>query len=372
MAEQGSGEKTEQPTPKRKRELRRKGVVARTPELTVWGGLLVALTVMPAVLGGTIGAYHEMLSRMLDIMRNPEEKGALAFIGWALSQSVIVVVPLFVVLIIFTVVASVAQTRGMVSFALLAPKAERISIPKGLKKLFSVQSLWQVGKSVAKLALLIFIAWGPVRNSVVRFIASGPMSPGELASTLAAQTLALVQLVSLGGLGLAAIDYLFMRRKVRRQSLMSKQEVRQEHSDQEGNPEIRGRRRSLQRRLAFEVRQLHAARSATVVVVNPTHYAVAFRYDPAWGPPKVVARGVDRLALQIRESAINAGVPVVEDPQLARFLHASTRLNAAIGEELFGVLAVLLHFIDEADTKGQLIRPSQSLLGRAGLSISST
>lgn len=372
MPDQPGGEPTEQPTEKRKRELRRKGVIARTPELTVWGGLLVAGAAGAVTLSRLVATSHDLLARMYTIMEHPDEAAALRFVGYALSQVVLCAAPLFVTLSVFLIVANLAQTRGSMSAALLAPKLERISLTKGFKRLFGVQSLWGVVKSAAKIAVLALVAWGPVRGAVTGFLRQGPMDPAQLARVLGAQTLALVQLVGLAGLGLAAVDYLVTRRRVRRQSLMTKQEVKQELTDQEGNPEIRGRRRALQRRMAFEVRQLQALRTADVVVVNPTHYAVAFRYDPQWGPPKVVARGVDRFALQIRGTATELGVPVVEDPALARFLHASTRVNGAIGEDLFGVVAVLLHFVASVDRRGarahEVIKPHGTLLGRAGIS----
>ena len=367
---QESGEKTEQPTEKRRKDLRRKGVLARTPELTSWGGLLVLVAVAPTTMAAVVATYRDLIATMCAFMEDPRGTEVTAVVGKCLLTVVTTLAPLFATVVVFSLVANVAQTRGVTSFALLAPKWERVSPGKGLKRIFSVESLWGVAKSFAKVALLTAVAWGPVRDAAMQFVQEGPMSPQKLASVLGTKALAIVQVVALAGLAIAAVDFWFVRRKVRKQSLMSKEEIKQEFKETEGNPEVRARRKQLARRLAFEARQLSAVREATVVVVNPTHYAVAFTYDPQWGPPKVVARGVEGFALRIRREALDAGVPVVADPELARFLHASCKLHAAIGDGLFPVVALLLHFVDTVDRRrapdGPLVPPTPLMRTSAG------
>lgn len=369
MAED-SGEKTEEPTDKRKKDLRKKGMIARTPELTVWGGLLIAAMLGPWLVQSINTTYRNLLKNAAEIARNPDEQNAVHTIGEALKTIITTPAVFFAGMAVFAIVANVAQTRGQTTFSLLKPKAERISPFKGLKRIFSKQGAWAALKSLLKIIVLVAAAWGPVSNAVTNFLAHGPVAVTSYGSVLGRELTNVIRNVALAGLLLAAADFVVAKRRLRKQSLMTRYEVKREYEEAEGNPEVRSRRRSMQRRMAAEARQLNEVRTASVVVVNPTHYAVALTYDPQWGPPKIVARGIDGLALRIRETAENFKVPVVEDPPLARFLHASCKLNAAVSEDLFQVVAVLLHFVSEkrvSAAAGQALKPRRELLDIAGV-----
>jgi flagellar biosynthetic protein FlhB len=227
----------------------------------------------------------------------------------------------------------------------LTPKLERLSPAKGLKRVFSAQGAVETGKALAKFLVLGGIAWLAVRQMAPALLALGsePM-PGAIlhAGGLAAKAFFLT---ALGLLLIAAADVPFQLWNHARQLRMTRQDIKDEMKEIEGRPEVRGRIRQRQQELSRR-RMMQDIPGASVVVTNPTHYAVALRYDVGGdGAPRLVAKGADLVAQQIRALAREHGVPILEQPPLARALFYTTRLGAEVPRELYTVVAQVLAWV---------------------------
>jgi flagellar biosynthetic protein FlhB len=250
---------------------------------------------------------------------------------------------------------NLAQTRGLVTFKPLKPSFSKVNPVNGLKRLFSPRSLWEAAKQTLRVILLTLVAWKTVIGFVPVATAAGPLSSMAIASMVATRALSLTRQVAAIGLGLAVMDYVVQYRKTARQMRMTKQEVREDSKATEGNPLVRGAIRRRQRQMARN-RMLAAVARADAVVLNPTHFAVAVSYVRGQGAPKVVAKGVDFLALRIREEATLHRVPLVEDPPLARALYVACEVEQEIPTALYEAVARLLTFIYSLKASGRAMR----------------
>jgi flagellar biosynthetic protein FlhB len=250
---------------------------------------------------------------------------------------------------------NLAQTRGLVTFKPLKPSFSKVNPVKGLKRIFSPRSLWEAAKQTLRVALLTLVAWKTVIGFVPVATAAGPLSSMAIASMVATRALTLTRQVAAIGLGLAVMDYVVQYRKTARQMRMTKQEVKEDSKASEGNPLVRGAIRRRQRQMARN-RMLAAVARADAVVLNPTHFAVAVSYVRGQGAPKVVAKGVDFLALRIREEATVHRVPLVEDPPLARALYVACEVEQEIPTALYEAVARLLTFIYSLKASGRATR----------------
>jgi len=347
VAEAQGQERTERATPKRLREAREKGQVPRSRELATVSILLVA--------AGTFFLFGDRMGNILaEVMREglALEPGrlrdphaivqAMAADTWAALQ---LLAPLLVLLGLAAVLAPLALGGWVFSAQALLPKWEKISPAKGLKRLFSLRGLVELGKALAKVAVvggvavLLLHRWsgdvgGLAREALEPQLAHVFHRLREAFLILGASTLIV-----------AVVDVPYQLWQHARQLRMTRQEVKDELKDTEGRPEVRSRLRSMQREMA-QRRMMDAVPTADVVVTNPTHYAVALSYDPLRAnAPRVVAKGVDHMALQIREVARRHEVPIVEAPPLARALYASTRLEEEIPAALYVSVAHLLAYL---------------------------
>lgn len=337
--------KTEKPTPKRRREARRDGKVARSPELASWVSLLAAGMLLPPMVRGAGTRLMQLDAQAMQIASHPDTAGALRILGSGLTDLLYIVLPTALGFAALSAGVTVGQVGLQFSSRALVPKLSRLSPRQGLKRLVSVQGLWEGAKAAMKLALVAIVAWRSFVHLMSVLVSAGSADLGPTVSTVAGAIMGLIRSVALAGLGLAAADYLLQRRRIMSGLLMTKQEVKDEARQAEGDPMLRGRIRSAQRRLS-RMRMMSEVTRADVVAVNPTHYAVAIRYDRGGsGAPKVVAKGTDHVALRIRELAAGAGVPVVEDPPLARALHGACEIDGEIPYHLYLAVARLLAFV---------------------------
>ena len=337
--------KTEKPTPKRRREARKQGKVARSPELASWVSLLAAGLLLPPMVRGAGTRITQLVAQSMQIASHPDTAGALRILGAGLTDLLYIVVPTALGFAALSTAVTVGQVGLRFSSQSLKPQLSRLNPLQGFKRVVSVHSLWEGGKAALKLALVGLIAWRSFVHLMNVLVSAGSADLGPTVSTVAAAILSLMRSVALAGLVLAVADYLLQRRQVMSGLLMTKQEVKDEARQAEGDPMLRGRIRSAQRRLS-RMRMMSEVTRADVVAVNPTHYAVAIRYDRSGsGAPKVVAKGTDHVALRIREIAAEAGVPVVEDPPLARALHGACEIEGEIPYHLYLAVARLLAFV---------------------------
>ena len=337
--------KTEKPTPKRRREARREGKVARTPELATWASLVAAGTLLPPMVKGAGTRIMQLEAQAMQIASHPDPAGALRILGTGLTDFAYIVLPTALGFMVLNTAVTVGQVGLKFSPKALTPKLSRLNPRQGLKRLVSVQGLWEGAKAALKLALVGLIAWRSFVSLLNVLVSASTADLAQTVSTSAGAVLRLMRSVALAGLGLAAADYLLQRRRMMTGLLMTKQQVKDEMRQAEGDPMLRGRIRQTQRRLS-RMRMMSEVTRADVVAVNPTHYAVAIRYERGGsGAPRVVAKGTDHVALRIREVAAGAGVPVVEDPPLARALHGACEIDGEIPYNLYLAVARLLAFV---------------------------
>jgi flagellar biosynthetic protein FlhB len=227
----------------------------------------------------------------------------------------------------------------------LRPQWERISPAQGLRRIFSTRSLVELVKSMAKIGIVVALIFWALADAPARLL---PLSSVEVSASYQEIFRFLLRMAGAAALALALIallDFLFQRYDHEKQLMMTRQEVREEHKETEGDPIVKSYLRSMQREWSRR-RMMEGVRKADVVVTNPVHVAVALHYDPArMSAPKVVAKGARLLAKRIREIALEAGVPVVENPPLARALHESCRIGAQVPLPLYRAVADLLAFV---------------------------
>jgi flagellar biosynthetic protein FlhB len=339
-----SSDKTEQPTAKRKREARRDGNIARSPEVVAWAQMLAAGALLPVCfeLGST--SLRRVMVQVGVLVSRPDPDGAVRLLGTGLTGGLLAIAPLALVMVAIGLVGNFAQTGFAFSGKALRPKFDRISPAKGLKRLLSPHSAWEAAKAAVKLVVLTAVAWPGVAHLGAALAAGGRVPSGEVLSTAAAATMSLIRSTALAGLALAAVDYGFQRRRVRKGVMMTRQEVREEYRQSEGDPMTRSRIRQRQVEMSRN-RMMAAVAVSSVVVVNPTHIAVALEYRPELGAPRVVAKGQGFIAARIREEAEKHNVPIVRDVPLARTLHSACKLGQAIPADLYEAVARLLAFV---------------------------
>jgi flagellar biosynthetic protein FlhB len=341
-------DKTEKATPKRRDKARGDGAVARSNEVNQSVVLLATLIALsfeaPRILGRAEGIMHDGLARAgrPGLVENGAGLGGL--LSWGISGFVGACLPVVVAAAAAGILASVAQVGLKFSGKAIKPSLKKINPGAGLKQLASKQKLTELGKSLAKLAIVGGVAvptlWGKLGS--LGLMVGEP--PGAFLVDVAHLVFSIAIRVVAALLVVAAADFVYQKRSFEKNLRMTKHEVKEEGKEGNLPPEVRGKIRQKQME-AHRRRMLADVPTADVVVVNPTHYAVALRYDGSAAAPEVVAKGLDHLALKIREIAEEAGVPIIEQPPLARALYREVDLGHQIPEEFFGAVAEILAFV---------------------------
>lgn len=306
--------------------------------------MLVLSFVMPAMVGRIGDSVSRSVHAVRTLPKNPEPADAVSRLSDALQDAFLATLPLLLVVAATALVTNIAQVGLVLTGRPLKPKLNRISPKAGLKRMFSAQSLWDTGKSMMRIGLLALIVIPAFSRVAGKVIEEGNLDLSKTLPALSAQVLSLVRMFAALALVLAAVDYVLARRRTNRQVRMTKAEVKQEYRNTEGDPHIKAKLKSL-RRMFSQNRMIADAANADVLIVNPTHFAVAIKYDRAVGVPVVVARGRDNVAMRIRESAQEASVPIVEEKPLARALYWATEVGETIPREMFEAVARVLAFV---------------------------
>ncbi len=335
--------KTEKPTPRKLREAREKGQVAKSPDIATWAGLLLTTVLLQSTVKRADGALRELLAKMGLMIANPTQEGASKYFGEAMLQALALSAPIVLGMMLVNIVATLAQVGLKPSAKRLKPDFSRLNPGKGIKRMFSASSLWELVKSLLKVTVLAFVAW-PVASGLAQQLTTGGGSVFPIASATAKAALLVMRNVAAAGLIIAAADFAVQKRRVTKQLMMSRHEVQEEMKQHEGNPQMKGAIRSRQQAMSRN-RMIKMVGTADVVIVNPTHYAVALKYDPTRGAPEVVAKGVDHLAAKIRLEATRAGVPIVREPTLARAVYGACDIGQLIPVMLYEAVAQLLAFV---------------------------
>ncbi len=338
-------ERTEKPTPKRKKEARKKGQVAKSPDVSGWLVVLAASMVVPVVIHSAETRMVGLWGLVGTVVADPTTAGAMGVMRTGFSDMFATVLPTVVVFAAVGVFANVAQVGFAFSTQAAKPKFSRVNPFEGFKRLFSTQSLWELAKQAVKLGALVGLAYQTVVHIARLTVMSGAIGIGPAAGVVGPAILGLVRVTAVIGLLLGVADYAFKKHKMNKSMKMSKHEIKEEAKSDQGDPVIKGAVRKKMLSLS-RMRMMAAIAGADVVVTNPTHYAVALRYEQGRGmAPRVVAKGAGAVAARIRAEAHRCRVPVVEDPPLARAIYAGCEIDAQIPRELFMAVARLLAFV---------------------------
>ncbi len=347
MSGDDSDDKTEQPTDRRREQAREQGNIARSVDLTA------AIVLMSAsgglyMLGPGCG---EMLAGMLRSALSAEARLTLdRKAAVALLQSLALVAGgAFIPLMALTAVGSLASNLMQIGFVwnseALQPNFARINPLSGFKRLFSLSSVVRLGGSIAKILLIAGVAHLYLTAHVDQFLALSLQEPAAILATAGRSVVELGFYLALTLITLAILDYGYQYWQHERDLRMTKQEIREEMKEMDGNPQMRARRREVHRKLV-EARDLQHVKTADVVITNPTHVAVAVKYDPLTMPaPTVVAKGMGEIAAQIRRLAAEHGVPIIERKALARALYKDVKVGRTIPVELYEVFVEILAYV---------------------------
>lgn len=341
---QDSGQKTEKPTPKKLRDAKKKGQIPRSVDLVQWCTLLLATFVLPAVLENVLRTTGRSFTKLIALAAAGEVGPTLAETVNLAGRATFALSPLFLLVLCSSIVGMLLQGGAVLTLHPVKPKFERISPKAGLKRLFSVQSLVETGKAVTRLVVLAALVATAIVSAGQDHLTAAGLTAELSTEMLIDQLIFLLRLSALIGAAIGLLDYAFQRWQSMKKLRMTKHEVKQEHRNTEGDPATRGRRQSAHAKLSRN-QMLKAVSGATVVVVNPSHYAVALTYDNDGGAPVVVAKGTEEVAWRIRERARLGDVPIVESPPLARALHAVVDVGDPIPESFFEAVAIVLAFV---------------------------
>lgn len=338
----GDQDKTEQPTPFRLEEARKRGEVAKSPELVGAAVMIAAAATLALTAGGIATAAADATRATFQLAgARPTISGAmLPWLGttWApLGQAL---TPLMLALLVVAVAANVLQTGAVFSTHPVTPDFQRMNPASAFKRVFSLRSLWELGKMGVKFLLLAGVCALVAAQALdlVGGVALG--MPARLGGALQSAFVT-TSLYVLGVLGaMALLDWLFVRRDFTRKMRMSRREMRDEHKRRDGDPEVKGKQKRLIRELLKKTRAVPRVGEADVVLLNPTHIAVALQYRPrTMRAPIVLAKGAGFLAGRIRAVAARNGVPVQRSPLLARALYREVEIDAPVPEALYAQLA---------------------------------
>ncbi|RRW15682.1 flagellar type III secretion system protein FlhB [Stutzerimonas stutzeri] len=348
MAESESGaDKSEEPTEKRLRESREKGQLARSRELSTVAVTLGGIGGLLASGGGLAQTLMAMMQGTFELSRETllDEGAMVRLLMGSGLMALEAIMPLLIALLIASIVGPVALGGWLFSAKAMAPKVSRMNPAAGLKRMFSTKALVELLKALGKFLVVLGVAL-LVLSAYQDDLLSIAKQPLDLAIMHSVEIVGWCALwMACGLIIIAAVDVPFQLWDNKQKLMMTKQEVKDEYKDSEGKPEVKSRIRQLQREAA-QRRMMQAVPEADVVITNPTHFAVALKYDgDKGGAPRLVAKGGDFVALKIREIAQEHKVTVLESPGLARAVYYSTELDQEIPAGLYLAVAQVLAYV---------------------------
>lgn len=349
MATGQDGDKTEDPTEKRRSEAREKGNIARSADLNSASLMLMVAVIISFYALPTSEFLMKMLRTQLSggsVLRT-ERADYLNQFGGLLSELASNILPLLLMLMGTALFVNLIQVGFLLSPEALQPKLSKLSPIQGVKRIFSISALAKLGISLGKLALLVAIASYALWLAIPKFgeLAFFGVESIDVIQTVTYETASMAFQLALALIILALLDYAFQKWKHEQDLKMTKEEVKEEMKQMEGDPHIRQRRREVHRELAT-AREINSVADADVVITNPTHVAVALKYDPEVHPaPIVIAKGMGEIALRIREVAAEHKVPIIERPPLARSLYKTIKTGQPIPPDMYEVFVEIMAYV---------------------------
>ena len=347
------GEKTEPATQKKLTDARKKGQVAKSREITNGLELLALFLILKFWVGHMGVQFLEIFGNVYDRITDvrvfwrgtmPERDIALVF-RQMLFEILIIVAPIFLIGFLIAFVVDVAQVKWKPTLDPLKPKFSKLNPLKGFKKIFSVNALVELVKSIAKIGLILYICYGFLKDKWPILLNLYDVTLMQALQIAASTVTDLGIRIALFYMFIAFADFAYQKIKFKNDMKMTKQEVKEEYKQQEGDPQIKGKIRQKMRESSMR-RMMQELPQADVVITNPTHYAVAIKYDPdVADAPVVIAKGEDYLAARIREAARENNIEIVENKPLARMLYANVDIGQQVPPELYQAVAEVLAFV---------------------------
>jgi flagellar biosynthesis protein FlhB len=352
MAKDGpGGEKTEKPTPKKLKDARKEGQIPRTQELGTWLGAATASVLLPMLVSASFDAAQELFVQVGVVANDPQPEALNRLLGEALTAFLTAVLPMALGMMLVGTLSSAAQ--GGVTFATksMKPTLKKLNPFPGMKRMFGTHGLWEAIKAIIKTIALAVVIISTSDDAQTLVSASGALPLSEIARVFSESAVNMFRVVGLTGLAIALADYLVVRHQTMKKLKMSVYEIKQEHKQSEGDPHVKGQRRATQMAMSRN-RMMADMAEADVLLVNPTHVAVALKYDPEKGAPRVIAKGAGEVAARLRARADECRVPMVQDVPLARALHGSCELGQEVPAQLFTAVARVLAFVMHLSARG--------------------
>jgi len=347
MAEESFQEKTEKATPKRRTKARDEGQVAKSQELPSVFILLAAVLMLLFISNMFRDRITVLMQDSFTFTSIPaiDVQFCVILLRKTLNRYFGLVVPILITVFITAVSLNIAQVGFHLSLKAIAPKLERFNVFKGLKRLFSLKSFVELVKSIIKLVIVGTVAYFVIKGESGRFPHLYHLDLYAILVFILKTVFKLFIGVLLVMIVIAVLDYIYQKWQFEEKLKMTKQEVKEESKQTEGDPQVKSRIRSVQYQAARK-RMMHQVPEADVVVTNPTHLALAIRYDPvSMAAPQVVAKGAGLVADRIKEVATVHGIPVIENKELAQNLYRIVKIGEEVPMELYQAVAELLAYV---------------------------
>ncbi|HEU5315384.1 MAG TPA: flagellar biosynthesis protein FlhB [Chloroflexota bacterium] len=342
----GSGERTESATPKRRQEARERGQILKSVEVNTAALLVAGAAFLQWGMPSISEALFQMTQRAFETSADFEISTATVFaksVALALF-SLKLIAPIVLGIALVGTVANVGQFGFLFSGQALKPQFSRVNPLEGAKRIFSTRTLVELLKTVLKVVLVGYFAWQAVQDKGPMLVALADMQPGVAGFAISGAMMQVVWRVAVAFVVIAAADFMYQRWFYERSLRMSKEEIKEELKQSEGNPHIRARLRQRARALARQ-RMMQQVPSADVVITNPTHFAIAIKYESGMDAPKVIAKGERLIAQQIKKMAREHNVPMVENKPLAQALFKACQIGQSVPPELYKAVAEVLAFV---------------------------
>lgn len=342
-----AGEKTEKATPKKRQDARKKGQVAKSAELS-GAVVLLAAVVSLMMFGGFMKErfmklYTDVIQNRMMMEVTPENITEL-FNQYGL-QILILLAPLLGIVFVMALVSNLAQVGFMATGEGITPKFSKINPIKGFKNIFSMRSFVEFLKSILKLLIIAYLVYSTLWGEKKSFASLSHISVEGIFNFAAKLTMSLGLKIGVALLVMACLDFIYQKYEHEKSLKMSKQDIKDEYKKMEGDPLIKGKIRERQRRMAMQ-RMMQEVPNADVIITNPTHFAVALKYDGAtMEAPQIIAKGQDYVALRIRELAKEHGVVTMENKPLARALFQRAEIGDVVPNDLFQAVAEVLAYV---------------------------
>lgn len=354
MADSEQEERSEQATDSRREEFRNRGQVAHSKEFATAVFFLTAASSLYMVSRYSFGHIKDVFTYVfgLDMVYAVREGTSNDIVKMAFIKIGLVLTPILGMAVLLGALSTIMQIGFLSVEDALGPDFEKISPISGLKRMFSMRALVEGFKSFLKLALIGFVVYSVLKSEIHKIPYLVSFSTEELLQYIGSLAVKLFFVVGLAMGGLAGLDFLYQKWDLEKQMMMTKQEIKEESKQREGDPMIKARIRKIQREMANR-RMMDAVPKADVVVTNPTHIAVVLKYGDNLPAPQLVAKGADFLAERIKELAREHNIPIVENKPLARTIYKTMKLQQVIPRELFVAVAEVLSYVYKLKRKAR-------------------